>query len=703
MVNVFSARLHRKSRVMLGVVLLIFAASGCSQSNALNTRPITKHQPIVEELIGILEVKPDLKETPEESIRRAGCLSASTLTVDYEFSDEMVTMIPNNRNLLPKMLEFYYLIDQSPDGKLQKDNLFQQGMLKFAEGWGSFLGGKMLHDIAEIMRNNPQIVLFLALAMGYFAGRKLKIFGFSLGTTVSVLLVALVVGQVGIEVPAVLKSISFALFIFCIGYKVGPQFFGMLKGEGLHYLWISLVVVFTALGTAIGLGKILHFDKGTTAGMLAGSVTTSAALGTAEGAIRHLPITGDKKNALDTDVAVAYAITYIFGTAGTIIFLKMVPRFWKIDLKEEAKKLQAQMGAGPDSLDKPELFSWAKQLDLRAYSIKNKDIIGKKVSEVESLFPGRVAIDKIKRADQVVSPAPDTVIESEDILVIVASYSQFMKASDIIGPEVDRSNVGDLIGEVMEVCILNKEVVGKTLDKLSKNKLAHGVFLRRATRQGHEIPVTRDTVVHKCDVLQFIGAKDDVERVVKFLGYAERPTIITDLATVAIGCVLGTLLGLIVVPVFGFPITLGVGGGVLVAGLICGRLRALHPTFGQIPSAAQWLLSDLGLNLFIACVGVAAGPQAVHAFKTNGPTIFLAGIAVTLIPIIAGLFFGRKVLKMNPLLLLGALTGAHNITAALNMLTEESKSSIPVLGYAVPYAFANVLLTIWGSVIVNVM
>lgn len=561
----------------------------------------------------------------------------------------------------------------------------------------------MLHDIAEIMRNNPQIVLFLALAIGYFAGKKLKIFGFSLGTTASVLLVALVIGQVGIEVPTILKSISFALFIFCIGYKVGPQFFGALKGEGIHYFWISLVVAFMALVTAIGLGKILHFDKGTTAGMFAGSVTTSAALGTAEGAIRHLPIADDKKNSLDTNVAVAYAITYIFGTAGTIIFLKMVPKFWRIDLKEEARKLQVKMGADLEDIDKPELFSWTKQLDLRAYSLRNKDIIGKKVSEVESLFSARVAIDKLNRAGQLMIPTLDTVIQSDDILLIVADHSQFIKASDIIGPEVDRRNMGDLIGEVIEVCVLNKEVVGKTLGELSRSKLVHGVFLRRATRQGHEIPVTRDTVVHKCDVLQFIGAKDDIERAVKFLGYAERPTIITDLATVAIGCVLGTLLGLIVVPVFGFPITLGVGGGVLVMGLICGWLRALHPTFGQIPNDAQWLLSDLGLNLFIACVGVAAGPQALHAFNTSGLNIFLAGILVTLIPIIAGLFFGRKLLRMNVLLLLGALTGAHNITAALNMLTEESESSMPVLSYAIPYAFANVLLTIWGSVIVNVM
>jgi putative transport protein len=273
----------------------------------------------------------------------------------------------------------------------------------------------------------------------------------------------------------------------------------------------------------------------------------------------------------------------------------------------------------------------------------------------------------------------------------------------MVGPEIDSANIADMTGEVMEVCVLNKEVVGKTLGQLGKSKLANGIFLRRATRQGHELPITQGTVIHKCDVLQLIGAKDDVEKAVKSLGYAERPTTITDLATVAVGCILGTLLGLIVVPVFGMPITLGVGGGVLVSGLLCGWLRSIHPTFGQIPGGAQWILSDLGLNLFVACIGVSAGPEALHAIQTTGLSVFLGGMAVTLVPIVVVLFFGLKILRMNPVLLFGAITGAHNNTASLNVIIEESNSSLPVLGYAAPYAFANVLLTVWGSVIINLM
>ena len=223
------------------------------------------------------------------------------------------------------------------------------------------------------------------------------------------------------------------------------------------------------------------------------------------------------------------------------------------------------------------------------------------------------------------------------------------------------------------------------------------------TRQGHELPLTQDTMLHKCDVLQVAGPEKDVENFVSYLGYPERPTALTDLIMVGIGCVAGTLVGLIMVPVAGVPITLGIGGGVLVAGLVAGWLRALHPTFGQIPTGAQWIFTDLGLNLFIACVGLTAGPKAVHALQSKGLSLFVAGIILTLVPHISGLFFGRFILKLNPVILFGALTGAGSITAALNALKEEADSTLPALGYTVPYAFGNVMLTVWGTVLVYVM
>ena len=558
----------------------------------------------------------------------------------------------------------------------------------------------MIANIIQLFQNYPQLAVFLALAIGYYVG-KIKIFNFNLGSTAGVLIAALAIGQMNIPVPSLLKTVAFALFIFTIGYKVGPQFFSGLKKDGIKYLWLSLFVGIVGLAIAIILSKLFGFDKGTTAGLLGGSLTQSAVIGTAEGAIKHLAVTAAEKTTLESNVAIAYAITYIFGTAGLVVFYKIVPKLMKINLREEATKLEKEMSGSAEE-EGPELFNWHKRLSLRVYKVTNDSIIGKKISDFEAKFSGGIAVDKMKRGEEVTVPKPDTVIQPGDILAIVGGRSQFINADEAIGPEVDDQKVGDVIGEILDVCVLNKELVGKTLGDVSKEH-GHGCFLRSITRQGHELPLTRNTIIHRCDVLRVAGAKNDMEKFVKYLGYPERPTVTTDLIMVGMGCVLGTLLGLLMVKVAGVPITLGVGGGVLVSGLIFGWLRSLHPTFGQIPNGAQWIFTDLGLNLFIACVGLIAGPKAIHALHQTGGSLFLAGVILTLVTHVSGIAFGRLVLRLNPVLLFGAMTGAGTVTAALNALKEESNSTAPAIGYTVCYAFGNVILTIWGSVIVNVI
>ncbi len=561
----------------------------------------------------------------------------------------------------------------------------------------------MINQIISICRTNPEILVFLALGLGYAFGN-LKYKGFSFGATTGVLIMALILGQVDVQIPQILKSVSFALFIFCIGYKVGPQFFGALKKQGLSYISLSVVIAVTSLLTALSLAKILGFDVGTAAGFFAGSVTQSAALGTAEGAIRQLLIPASQQATLESNTAVAYAITYVFGTAGGIMFFKLAPYILRINLKDESRKLEAKMSGAESEGDKPGMFSWTRQLSLRAYHVTNNDVVGKTIEEVERIFlPGRIAIDKIKRGDQILLPESIGAIELDDRLVIVGSPRVMIPVTTVVGPEIDPARIIDITGESMEVCVLNKKVVGKTLGELSKTKFAHGVFLKKIIHQGNEIPVTKDTVVSKCDLLHLIGSKEDVEKAVSLLGYAERPVAITDMVMVGFGCVIGTLIGLLSIRVAGIPITLGLGGGVMLSGLVFGWLRTLHPTFGQIPSAGQWILQNLGLNLFIACVGLGAGPKAIAAMQTSGVSVLLAGMVLCLMPFIVGIIFGKYILKMNPVLLLGALSGGRVLTAALNTLQEDADSTMPALGYAIPYAFGNVLLTICGSLMVNLM
>ncbi|MCX5973620.1 MAG: aspartate-alanine antiporter [Coprothermobacterota bacterium] len=557
-------------------------------------------------------------------------------------------------------------------------------------------------EINKIVQSSPELLIFLALAIGYSVG-KIKIKGFGLGTTASVLLAAMFLGQIGITVPAILKDISFALFAFCIGYQVGPQFFGSLRKEGLRYLWISLLVALVGLGTAILLGKAFQFDAGTTAGLFAGSMTQSAVIGTAQGAVAHLPISDAAKAILDGNIAVAYAITYIFGTIGVIFFFKLLPGILRINLKQEAKKLGEQMGGISELSQNPALFSWSAAVALRAFELTNPRLTGKQVNEIEALFSTRVEVDSIKRGSATIEPTADTVVESGDILVISGLDKSLLNAPALIGPEVDVSEVAEVVGESLKICVLNRAFTGKTLADWASSPVGHGLFLRRITRGGRELPITPDTVINKCDVVHVLGIRDDVERVAKILGYPQRPSASTDLVMVGAGCALGTLLGMIVISAGRLPLTLGVGGGVLVAGLFFGWLRSVHPTFGQIPDAGQWILTDLGLNLFIACIGLAAGKQAVQALQTNGGIIFLAGVILALVPLIAGVIFGKYALRMNPILLLGALTGARVIPPALTAVEEDAGSSLPTLGFAAPFAFGNVFLTIMGSLIINLM
>jgi putative transport protein len=560
----------------------------------------------------------------------------------------------------------------------------------------------MWQDIVKICQANPQIVIFLSVAIGYAVG-KVKIKGISLGSTTGVLIVALILGQITIEVPAIFQAVFFALFMFSIGYKVGPQFFGGLKKEGLHYLMISVVVALSGLAMAIILGKAFGFDKGTTAGLLGGAMTQSSVIGTAQGAINQLAgITDAQKTSLDSNVAVAYAITYVFGTAGLVFFFRLLPKLLRIDLRAEAKAIEKELSGGDDDTEGSEFFSWHKSLDMRAYKAANKTAVGKKVAEIEEALEHQLAIDRIKRGGKIVESTPEMIIEKDDVLVLIGKRPEFPLAVTILGPEVDDKKAEDITGEILSVCVTKKEVIGRKLGSFDR-KITHGVFLRKIIRQGHEIPIAKNTIIEKCDVLEIAGSKEDVERLVGLIGYPERPTIVTDLITVATGCFLGTLVGLLAFKVGGIPITLGVGGGVLVAGLVFGWLRSLHPTFGQIPGGAQWIFSDLGLNLFIAGVGLSAGPQALSALKTTGGSIFIAGVILTLFPIIMGLIYGKLFLKMNPALLFGALCGAETVTAALNSVREVADSNVPTIGYTVCYAFGNVILTIWGSVLINIM
>jgi putative transport protein len=559
-----------------------------------------------------------------------------------------------------------------------------------------------MHYFVTALREHQELAIFLTLAVGFFIGR-LRFGTFSLGTVVGTLLAGVLIGQLDIKVPATVKNVFFDLFLFTVGYKVGPQFFRGLKKDAMPQLAVTVVLCVTCLVSAFTAAKLLGYDMGTAAGMLAGAFTESTVIGTAADAINRLELPAAEKTALVNNIPVAYAVTYLVGTAFIVWFLPNVgPWLMRIDLKAESRKLQAQVVGGDES--EPGVISALQQFAVRAYRVTNEKLLNRTVAAIEALPVGqRVFISRIRRKDAMIDARPDTIIRPGDIVAVMTRTELLMARGSEIGAEVDDTELLDFPVEVLDVVVTNRAIAGRTLKELTALESSRGVFLRKIVRVGEEMPFTAETRLDRGDVLNLIGAKPDVERAAKALGYADRPTVTTDMIFVGLGIFIGGMVGLLSVTVGGLPLTLTASGGALIMGLVFGWLRAVRPTFGRIPDAAMWVFETVGLTVFIGVVGLSAGPSFVTGLQKSGVSLILVGLVVAVLPHVTAILFGRFVLRMNPVILLGACSGAGTITAGLRAIQEKAESPLPALGYTVPYALGNILLTAWGPVIVALM
>jgi putative transport protein len=555
----------------------------------------------------------------------------------------------------------------------------------------------------EALRHNPELAIFLTLALGFLIGR-VKIGGFSFGTVVGTLLAGVLVGQLNVQVPAIVKTVFFDLFLFTTGYKVGPQFFRGLKKDALSQVLLTVVLCVTCLVAALAAAKILGFDVGTAAGLLAGAFSESTVIGTAGDAINRLPnVSAEERARLVNNIPVAYAVTYLVGTAVLVWFLPTIgPKLIGVNLREEAKKMQAQ-GSGAVEAE-PGVISAARRFDVRAYRVTSDAIVGKTAGQLEALpREFRVFILRVRRGDTLIDADPATVIRRDDVVAVATRLDVHVERGDVIGPEVTDRALLDIPIEVLDVVVTSKTIAGRSLAELARSEFARGVFLQKLARAGEEMPIAPETRIDRGDVMTLIGPKPAVEGAVKVLGYPDRPTAATDMIFVGTGIVLGGFVGLLSVTLAGVPITLTASGGALIMGLVFGWLRSVRPFFGRIPEAAIWIFDTVGLCVFIGVVGITAGPGFVAGLQKTGVSLVVVGLFCSVTPHVVSILFGRYVLRMNPLILLGACAGAGTITAALRALQEESGSKVPAIGYTVPYAIGNILLTAWGPVLVALM
>jgi len=544
----------------------------------------------------------------------------------------------------------------------------------------------------ELLRVQPVLTLFLILGVGYLIGA-IRIGSFSLGPVAGVLFAGLFLGHFGFQMSAGAQSVGFALFIFSVGYQAGPRFFDVLRTDGLKYFLLALVIAVTGFGVAVVAAKLLSLTPGTSAGLLSGGLTSSPTLAAAQEALRSgqvKPPAGISADDMIGNVATGYAITYIFGLAGLIAVIKLLPQVLGIDLEKEAKALEADDESGAASQQ--------GNVSARIYRVTSEEVTkipGKQLSEQ---YWDKTSVVRLRRDGEFVKPDPSEFLKLGDELYILAPVSFFTEIVGKFGEEITPEASTAQFTETAQIVVINKQAVGKSLEELDIAR-KFGVLLTRVSRMRMEVPRTVDFTLRKGDLLTVVGPHDNIDLLGEEFGHVEREIAETDMVTFAFGIAFGVVIGLFAVNVGQLSLGLGSAGGLLTSGLIIGYLRSIKPTFGRLPDAARWILMEFGLLIFMAGVGLRAGGNIIETFATAGPVLVVAGICVTMIPIFVGYFFGRKVLKIHPVLLLGGITGSMTSGASLSVVTKAANSSVPSLGYTGAYAFANVLLTVAGSII----
>lgn len=558
---------------------------------------------------------------------------------------------------------------------------------------------------AQTLRQYPEIAVFLSLGIGYWVGGK-SFKGFSLGAVTATLLAAIAIGQFGITISANVKSVFFLMFLFAVGYGVGPQFVRGIAKDGLPQALFAVIQCVLCLAVPVAAAKIAGYDIGSAAGLFAGSQTISASMGLATDAINRLGLAPEEAKKLLDAMPTAYAVTYIFGTIGSALILATLgPMLLRIDLVAACKEYEAQLGGGQELGGAGQAWH---QFELRAYRIaSDSPAVGMTVAAAEASVPegARLFIQRIRRGSEIHDATLDFKLQAGDVAAVGGRREQLVALLSPRGGEVDDPELLAVPAEGVDVYVTSKAVDGKSLEELGHLPGARGIFLRRIKRGPTEtqIPVLPKTVLHRGDTITIVGRTQDTSAAAKALGVLDRPTSVADIAFVSLAITAGALIGSLVLRVGAIPLTLSTSGGALIAGIVFGWLRAIHPTFGRIPDPTVWFMNSVGLNVFIAVVGITAGPGFVTGLQQLGVSLFLWGIVCTTVPLIIGMFIAKYVFHFHPAILLGVCAGARTTTAALGMLTDAAKSQVPGLGYTVTYAVGNTLLTIWGMVAVMLL
>jgi len=558
--------------------------------------------------------------------------------------------------------------------------------------------------LSTTLTKYPELAVYLALAIGFWFG-SVKFGKFSLGGVTGSLLAGIVIGLL-FEVPVsgTAKSVVFLLFLFGIGYEVGPRFFSAMKGTGWRFAVLGVVMPAVGLLTAWAVARGLELDPGFAGGLLSGALTESPAMGTATEAINTLNVSEELKQTWAAHVGVGDALCYVFGALGVILMCSTVgPILLRVDLRAEAVKLEAEYGI---KRNKAGISSAWQPFEFRAYRLEpDAHAADKTVAEAEKIVPeARLFVQRLRRGDEIIEAKPDTRLLAGDVVVVCGRREVLVQVLGARAAEIEDRELLDIPVATYEIFVSAKGIANHSLEEIGRDDAVRGVFLRRLVRRGQDIPIGLHTAVERGDVMHVVGSEAAVMRAAGSVGVVVAPSETTDFVAVGAAIFAGAVFGLVAAITVGeISIALGTSVGALLAGIVTGYIRSLRPLFGRVPDGAVRFMQSFGLAAFVAMVGIGAGPHFVSGVKEAGVSILLGGMVVTVVPLITGLYFGRYVLGINPVLLLGAISGAQTFTAGLAAVQEKSGSPIAVIGYSGAVPVAHVFLTVWGTVIVLLM
>lgn len=558
--------------------------------------------------------------------------------------------------------------------------------------------------LIDILRDNPVIPIFLTIGIGFWLGG-LKIKSFSLGPVTSTLIVGVIIGQLDIPVSDTLKNVSFMLFLFAIGYSVGPQFFRSLRGEGLKQIGFAVMEVAMCIITVIAVCLIMGYNKGMAVGLFSGSQAFSAVIGVGSSTIKSLGLPAAEERKYLDIIPACYAVCYVFGTIGSAwVIANLGPKLLGgIDkVRKQTAELEEEMDNG-DTIPDPGTFVANRPISFRAYRAES-DYFNRprSVVEIENHIKSlglRHFIERLRIKGEITEPESDLKVRKGDIIVLSGRRESIVDDAGWIGPEVTDHELLNFAAEYLPVTVSKSGADGLTIGNLRQQDYMRGVMIHKILRDDVRIPLKSKTKLERGDVVTLIGLPQDVATAESQIGYSDRPTESTDMTFTGLGIAIGCFIGALTVYLKGIPVSLSTSGGAILAGLILGWLRNKRPTFGRIPAPVLWFMNNMGLNMFIAVVGLGAGPTFISGLRQVGMEMFLAGVVCTSVPLVLSIIIGVKLFKFPPAIALGCAAGSRNAVAALGAIQDNLNSTLPAMSYTVTYAVGSIVLILAGMIV----